>query len=426
MSLSFESNTISKYKIVENDAWNDCFNLLLDPSVSEIEANGPDKFFMKKNGRRIHISHINMTEKQYNEALEETMKNKKVMRAYGEFSWDVSLFEGILMYNVPDAKTRVRARCHVVLPPAATYAPQVTIAKKSISLSTLDSIAGQGSMSTEMKNFLECAVASDLTVVFSGGTGAGKTTMMEAVTKIIDPEYRIGIAEDLPELELIQPNVSYLKSVPYSPGMDVNNVVTLEWVIQQFQRMRTDKLLVGEIRGKEFSSFLIAANSGMDGSMTTMHADNPRACLTKMSEFTSAGRPGSNIRMVNQSIGASVDIIVQLVKHKDKHRVSHIEEVLRGVGQGEDAKMTSSTLYQWDEEKDVFLKKSQFSDELREKLQKKSADIQQFLDSAPNVPQPAHMSRPTHYDPASAHKTSTPLSNIGSNPFKTGGSGRTI
>lgn len=689
------------YNITDDKHWNEMLNILLDPSVSEITTNGPDSFFIKKNGRRIHIDSIKMTPDEYFDGIEYGLVNPKIMRSYGVFDKEVSLYEGILDFT-KEGK-RVRARCHIVLPPASTYAPQVTIAKKSVTLNSLDSIAAMGSMSTEMKNFLEAAVQADLTIVFSGGTGAGKnlhkdtliptpkglkklssikvgdrvydemnneskvvkkhsplekrffeisfsngekvkagaghiwkvrdsydpyrfskielsddkkmnivknladhkedefitlheileivglsplhavklqhiisgfarkgeevialkkndilsrvhkdgkvfemvnempeeiplaevinnseidilevfgkemsdeiksvadrlfynrretldyilkedsseskmrsaiatteeifeamdendedrevsidirdqedthhkyvnngsveivsiveiegksgdyicigidsdshmflctesripthnTTMMEAVTKEIDHEFRIGIAEDLPELELIQPNVSYLQSVPLSPGMDAKKVVTLEWVIQQFQRMRTDKLLVGEIRGKEFASFLVAANSGMDGSMTTMHADNPKLCLNKMSSFTQSGMPGTPLRMVNQNIANSVDIIVQLTKYKHKHRVSHIEEVTRSVGSTEDAKISSASLYRWDSERDMFAKTANISDELRERMKLKNIDVSQFLASRTNELQSAHIARPE------LHSVDTPMS----------------
>lgn len=397
MSESTPHFTISQH----SSAWNMCLNLLLDPSVSEVEANGPDQFFIKKNGESIHVEDIKLPDEDayYEDLIQglinETYEGKPLVRSAEPFTKDKALFEGILEYTVGvNKKTRVRARAHIVLPPAATYAPNITIAKKTASLKTLESIAAQGSMSTEMKNFLNACVKNDLTIVFSGSTGAGKTTMMEALSKEVDHKTRIGVAEDLPELELTQPNVAYLQSVPLSPGMDAKNVVTLEWNIQQTQRMRIDKIFVGEIRGKEFASFLIAANSGMEGSMTTMHANNPRECLVKMSQFATAGLPSTPLRMVNQSIATSVDVIVQLTKHRGRYRVSHIEEISRTVGSGEEAKISSGTLYEWDPVEDKFFKAGKMSDDLRRRFEIKGADISEFLANNSGNKYDAHMSRP--------------------------------
>lgn len=356
--------------------WQKCFALLTDPAVSEIEANGPDRFFMKKNGKRSRVDIELPDNERYIEGIEVGLiPYVEQITPYDKSSY---LFEGPLYYHVPTGEI-IRGRCHIVLPPASDSA-QVTIAKKSTSLITIDSIADRGSMSSEMLNLIKVAVRGRLNIVVSGGTGSGKTTMLEACTKLMPMTIRIGVAEDTPELHLIQENTTYLHSVPWKPGMNPNDVATLEWVVQQFQRMRTDMLIIGETRGKEFAQFLVAANSGMDGSMTTLHANDPKACLQKMTSFALKGSDRQPIRSINQDIATAVDLVIQLIILPDgRHKVSDIEEVTNTISDNADSAITTHKLYKYDPQKDVFIKKNQPTSALRNKLESRGIDISSLL-----------------------------------------------
>lgn len=210
------------------------------------------------------------------------------------------------------------------------------------------------------------------------------TTMLEAMTKLIPNHYRIGVAEDTPELNLVQENVTYLHSVPWAPKMSENDVATLQWVVSQFQRNRCDKLIIGETRGKEFGDFLIAANSGMEGSMTTIHANDPKQCLTKMTNFAMKAADKQPIRAINLDIAEAIDIIVQLVVIDGKHRISHISAVIPVLGVTEEAKITLTTIYEWDRLDDSFFKKSQLEDHVRDLLDRRGVDYSEFIQSPLN------------------------------------------
>lgn len=378
-----------RHEITDNPEWNKCLNLLLDDDCSEIETNGPDLFFTKKAGKRIPIEGIaTVTLERYTEGIKSGLiPFVNSSHPYRDNSY---LFEGPLRYQVEDKL--IRGRCHIVLPPAADY-PQVTIAKKSTSLPSLESIAERGSMSTEMMVFLLASIQANFTMAFSGGTGSGKTTMLEAVAKNFRSDIRIGIAEDAPELFLPQPNVSYLHSVPWQPGMNPNDVATLSWVVQQYQRMRTDKLIVGETRGVEFADFLIAANSGMDGSLTTIHANNAVQCLDKMTNFALRAT-SSPIRTVNKDIANSVDLIIQLIILPDgRHRISEITEITNAIGGDESAKVTTNTLFRYDRKSDSWIKESQMTDDLRNKFAQYGVEIAPFLKSQIGSRQASHSNR---------------------------------
>lgn len=216
------------------------------------------------------------------------------------------------------------------------------------------------------------------------------TTMLEALTKNIPNHYRIGVAEDTPELNLVQDNVTYLHSVPWAPGMDEKDVATLQWVVSQFQRNRCDKLIIGETRGKEFGDFLIAANSGMEGSMTTIHANDPKQCLNKMTNFAMKASDKQPIRAINNDIAQAVNIIVQLVVIDGKHRVSHITEIVPTLGDTEEAKITTNDLYKWNRVEDTFSKVGNFDDNLRKILDDRSANYHDFVHSPTDAPVKHH------------------------------------
>lgn len=205
------------------------------------------------------------------------------------------------------------------------------------------------------------------------------TTFVEAVSKLIPMDTRIGVVEDSPELALIQPNVVYLHTKPWRPGMDPNDEVTLDWCTRQINRMRTDLLIIGETRGKEFHQFLLGANSGMEGSMTTLHANSPKAALSKMTQFCMEAQP-SPIRVINKMISTTVDIIVQLTKTVNgEYKCASICEVSRILGNDEDATIATSMLSEYDEKTKTWNDKFMISDQLRKKLISYGYDCSTFL-----------------------------------------------
>lgn len=353
--------------------WRTCFEQLLDSSVSEVETNGPGEFFIKRRGQREKLP-INVgSDEAYIQGIEQSLI--PLIHTFASWERDAYIYEGPVEFMLQGQ--RIKGRAHIILPPASDRA-QITIAKKAASLTTLDNIASRGSMAQEMKDFLEAAVQARLCTALSGGTGAGKTTMLEAMTKYIDLDRRIGVAEDSPELELVQENVSYLHSVPWSPGMDPNKVATLAWCVAQFNRMRTDLLIVGETRGPEFAAFLTAANSGMEGCLTTLHSNTPRRCLDKMSSFAMAGSAGQPQISINRDIANAVDLIVQLIILPDgRHRVHSITEVTSTVNNVGD--ITLNELYVYNPESDTFTKKAQMTDEMRSLMRSRGVDPEPFV-----------------------------------------------
>lgn len=370
----------TNYEVDKDDKWEMLFRKLLITDeyyeTSEMEANGTNSIFIKSKGKRIEIADVFDGEEDYNNQILKLVKKFRPDWTSNELPKYIA--EGRLKLRNEFGQVVNTARCHIVLPPACEM-PQVTIAKKTTSLTTLDIIQSSGSMNSKMRNFVHLCLACNLTTVLSGASGAGKTTFLEAMTKEWPGGIRVGVAEDSPELNLLQENTTYLKSAPLQPGMEEKEAVSLDWCVQQLNRMRVDKIIVGETRSKEFFYFLQAANSGCEGSLTTIHADNPQLCLQKMSQF-SVMAMAQPIRVANLNIASTVDIIIQLVRLLDgRYRVSQICEVSRTLGNDENASISTVPLVEYDEKNDVW--KDSFhtmTDNLRHKIEAYGFDSRTF------------------------------------------------
>lgn len=381
-----ESPSKSKFNISEpvelddNDTWEKLFQTFLvtdaQYDTSEMEANGTNSVFIKSKGKRIEIENVFDGEDDYNSQILKLVK--KINPKYDSDELPKYIYEGRIKLRNPHGQLITTARCHIVLPPACEL-PQVTIAKKTTSLTTLDHIQSSGSLTVKMKDFIRLCLACDLTTVLSGSSGAGKTTFTEAMTKEWSKHIRIGVAEDSPELNLIQENTTYLKSAPRQPGQDIKDEANLDWCVQQLNRMRVDKIIVGETRSKEFFYFLQAANSGCEGSLTTIHASDPKMCLQKMSQFSVMAMP-QPIRVANQNIASTIDIIIQLVRLLDgRYRVQSIEEVTETLGADESATIATTKLIEFDPDTDSWTDHfNLMSDKLKQKIANAGYDYSTF------------------------------------------------
>lgn len=394
--------------------WRMCFTALGRPGASELVANGPELFFVTHNGVKEKIDAPPMSLRGYIESI----KANLVPLVESEQPFDENhgyIFEG--HYKVPGA-AGYEGRCHIALGPISET-PLITMTKIAATKNTIESIAESGSMSTEMLQFLIMAAKHKLTIVLSGQSGAGKTTTLQALTKYFGEQDRIAIGEDLPELKLVQPNTFYLHTLPYKPGMDPNKVADLTFLVKQFLRMRPDRGIIGETRGKEFADFLVACNSGMAGSLTTLHANDPSGALDKMTRFALAGSDKQPIRSINKEIGTAIDLIVQLARINGKHRITHIEEITDTVGKSEDSKLASQPLYKYNAFGDHWLKENMMTDKLRDKLTLAGADIKPFLATGVGTILQKHAPRRGNQQPPEGTSPSSPSRPPGGsgNPF---------
>lgn len=394
----------------DDSFWNMCLSSLARPGASELVANGPDSIFVTHNGKKERLlAPSEMSIRGYVDSI----RNHLVPLVDSEIPFDADegyIFEG--HYKVP-GPGGFEGRCHIAVKPISDI-PLITMTKIAATTNTIESIAATGSMSTEMMNFLKVAVESKLTIVLSGQSGAGKTTTLQALSKFFDEQDRIAVGEDLPELKLLQPNSFYLHTLPWRPGLDHNKVADLSYVVKQFLRMRPDRAIIGETRGKEFADFLVATNSGMAGSITTLHANDPTSALDKMTRFALQGSEKQPIRSINKEIGTAIDLVVQLARINGKHRMTHIQEITETVGNAEDAKLSSQTLYEYQESTDTWIKKNLMTDNLKNKLLTAGADLKQFM----ATPMGSELQK--HKSQSIAPQTTGESFQVG-NPFSRGG-----
>src|SRR5438309_9885576 len=172
------------------------------------------------------------------------------------------------------------SRVNVIVPPLSLRSTAISIRKFSEKPITLDMMRGFGSMSEKMATVLKIAGASRMNVVISGGTGSGKTTMLNALSKMIDPGERVITIEDAAELRHQQPQWPPPETRP--PNLEGQGAITIRDLVINALRMRPDRIILGEIRGSECFDLLAAMNTGHDGSMATLHSNSPRECLARM------------------------------------------------------------------------------------------------------------------------------------------------
>ena len=304
--------------------------LISEDGITEILMNGPNEILFRKDGQRFFVDDINFPDAQsYHKVINDViLPLSKIRGRIGETDY---LIEGQLeMVDPYDSKNILLARIHIVAPPAVDVA-KVTIAKKARYQYTIDDIVDKQSMSYEMGSFLKACSRGRVTMIISGLSGSGKTTILEALSFEFDTNDRVIAVEETPELRLPLEDVVYLPAQSVRPGLDYADSVTVEWLVAQANRMRPDRIIVGECRGGEAAEFISAANSGADGSITTLHASSPRQALDKMLTLYMKGHDDRSEFAVLRDIASTVQIVIQTNLIDGKHVVTQIEEVSKTI-----------------------------------------------------------------------------------------------
>lgn len=351
--------------------------LLNDTTSSEILMNGPTSIMFKRNGQRIHADNIKFsTVEAYHQFIDDViLEYTDTSERIGSATNESYLIEGQLVLPdfEDDTQPPLLARVHILAPPVVPEA-KVTVAKKSRNVLSLEEMVENNSLSAQMAQFLVALARGRVTTVFSGLSGSGKTTLLETLSYYFDPNDRIIVVEDTPELRLPQADVVYLHSTPVKPGSDPLKAVSLEWLVSSTNRMRPDRIIVGEVRGGEMGEFLIAANSGADGSMTTMHASTPKLTLDKMVSLTMKSGTAKSETSVARDIASTVQIIVQMALIEGRHIITHIEEVTRVIRK-ETGGIVTQTLFAYDRDRDTFTPQQRPTAELASFLAQRGVDI---------------------------------------------------
>jgi pilus assembly protein CpaF len=287
--------------------------LLADPAVSDIMVNGPDQCFVERKGK-LELAQIQFRDEEHLFQIAQRIVNK-VGRRVDQTT------------PLADARLQDGSRVNVIIPPLSLRGTAISIRKFSEKPITLDLMVGFGSMSEKMATLLKIAGASRMNVVISGGTGSGKTTMLNALSKMIDPGERVITIEDAAELRLQQPHWLPLETRP--ANLEGQGAITIRDLVINALRMRPDRIILGEIRGQECFDLLAAMNTGHDGSMATLHSNSPRECLARMENMVMMSDIKIPKEAISRQIADSVDLIVQVKRLRDgSRRTTNITEVI--------------------------------------------------------------------------------------------------
>jgi len=287
--------------------------LLADPAISDIMVNGPDQTYVERKGK-LEIAQIQFRDEEHLFQIAQRIVNKVGRR---------------IDQTTPlcDARLQDGSRVNVIVPPLSLRGTAISIRKFSEKPITIDMMKSFGSMSEKMATVLKIAGASRMNVIISGGTGSGKTTMLNALSKMIDPGERVITIEDAAELRLQQPHWLPLETRP--ANLEGQGAISIRDLVINALRMRPDRIILGEIRGQECFDLLAAMNTGHDGSMATLHSNSPRECLARMENMVMMSDIKIPKEAISRQIADSVDLIVQVKRLRDgSRRTTNITEVI--------------------------------------------------------------------------------------------------
>ncbi len=226
-----------------------------------------------------------------------------------------------------DARLPDGSRVNCIVPPLAIDGPALTIRKFKKDKLTLDQLVKYGTITPQGAEILRIIGRCRVNTLVSGGTGSGKTTLLNCLTQFIDDDERIITCEDAAELQLQQPHVVRLETRP--PNLEGEGQVTMRDLVRNCLRMRPERIIVGEVRGPEAFDLLQAMNTGHDGSMGTLHANNPREALSRCESMITMGGFSLPSRTIREMIVASIDLVIQAARLRDgSRRITHITEVM--------------------------------------------------------------------------------------------------
>src|SRR5579859_2141867 len=293
--------------------------LLRDPEITEVMVNRPEQIFVERKGR------IELTTLAFED---EDSLRRVIDRIVSSIGRRVDESEPMC-----DARLKDGSRVNVVIPPVAIYGPCLTIRKFGREVLTPEKIVTSGGSSEAIIEYLDAAVKTRLNIIVSGGTGSGKTTLLNVLSGFIPATERIVTCEDAAELRLRQVHVVSLESKP--PNVEGRGQIQIRDLVRNALRMRPDRIIVGEVRGGEALDMLQAMNTGHDGSMSTVHANNPRDALNRLETLVLLAGTELPSRAIRSQIASAINVIVQTERTRGGGRkVTSVAEVL-GIVEGE-------------------------------------------------------------------------------------------
>ncbi|MCY1145606.1 CpaF family protein [Actinoplanes sp. Pm04-4] len=287
--------------------------LLRDPSVNEVMANGAKNVYVERFGR------IERTDVEFDD---ESHLRRIIDRICARVGRRVDEASPMVDARLPDG-----SRVNAIVPPIALDGASLTIRKFSATPLTVGDLISYGTMTRPAAEFLDACVRGRRNILVSGGTGSGKTTILNVLSSFVPTDERIVTIEDAAELRLGQDHVVRLESRP--ANAEGRGTVNARDLVKNALRMRPDRIVVGEVRDAAALDMLQAMNTGHDGSLTTLHANTPRDAVSRLETMVLMAGMDLPSRAIRDQISSAVDLIIQITRFKDGSRkVSHITEVV--------------------------------------------------------------------------------------------------
>ena len=287
--------------------------LLADPAVSDILVNGPKQVYIERGGK------LELTGVKFTDAPHLMKIINKIVSRIGRHIDESS--------PMVDARLPDGSRVNAVIPPLAMDGPLLSVRRFPTDPLKIKDLLEKKSLTLGMMDLLTAMVRSRLSILISGGTGSGKTTLLNILSSAIPANQRIVTIEDTAELRLQQPHVVRLETRP--PNIEGKGEVNQRALVRNSLRMRPDRIILGEVRGVEVLDMLQAMNTGHDGSMATVHANNPRDTLTRLENMCSMGGLNIPSKIIRQQISSAISAVVQIARLTDgRRRVVSLQEIV--------------------------------------------------------------------------------------------------
>ena len=286
--------------------------LLADATVSDILVNGHASVYVERHGK------LQRTDVRFRDDQHLLNIIDRIVSSLGRRIDESS--------PLVDARLKDGSRVNAIIPPLAIDGPSVSIRRFAVDLLNAESLVQMGTLTPAIALVLKAIVRGRMNVLVSGGTGTGKTTMLNVLSSFIPHNERIVTIEDSAELQLQQPHVVRLETRP--PNIEGRGEVNQRELVRNSLRMRPDRIVIGEVRGAEALDMLAAMNTGHDGSITTIHANTPRDALSRIENMVSMSGATFPIKALRQQIASAIDVVIQLERQEDgKRRLVSVQEI---------------------------------------------------------------------------------------------------
>ena len=288
--------------------------LLTDNNITEIMVNGPKDVYVEIDGKLVKDNSVSF--------INDDHIIRTIQRLIGPLGRTIDSSNPMVDSRLTDG-----SRINAVIPPLSVNGPVITIRKFKRNMTSIDDLLRVGTLTAEMATFLESAVQGKLNIIVCGGTGSGKTTLLNILSSFIGNNERIITIEDAAELKLEQEHVISLET--RTENYNNNSAITIRDLVINALRMRPDRIIVGECRGKEAFDMLQAMNTGHDGSLTTLHANGVVDALNRLETMVLMSGMDIPINAIREYIENAIDLVINIERmHDGKRKITNISEVV--------------------------------------------------------------------------------------------------